>query len=738
MLNEIPLNGCTSEPLMNYLKALGVLRLVSEQKDPKAKGCWKNGVFFIKSSLSGNELLSFFIYDYIPTPVIVPWSGNDFFQAFWGNKKSSISPKKTPTSNEIITAFVNSKADRIRLYREALQQVKEIMVDMKLTSKGQIEKDKTLKSRFIERLRSSMDDKLVYWFDSCSVFSEKKPQFNILLGSGGGSDGNTHFSDNFMQNLWEMIPQFHDLGSKQYNEAIINSDSNLRYALFSEPTNRLVIKRTSSLFNAGAVGGVNAGQGFERASYGCPWNMILCIEGSLALHGNLSRRLNEGYSEGVFPFQVKVAVSGKDSLVNSEQSGKEFWAPLWMKYADYNELSALLSEGRASVGKKPVKNGTDFSRAIASIAVDRGIDSFMRYSIIKGRVGGDNYNTSTAIESLDVHYQTNINLLVECDFFLEKLRSKLSGDKKVGRILDALKGIEKAIQSFCKYGNIQYFSDILCALGKAEKEIALTKGKIGNGDEFPLKPLSGLSSEWIQACDDGSIEFEIALALSSIYDEKVGSLRQNLEPVKGKGWDEKDTVVSWKSSHLIENMAAILERRMIDMQRQSVPDLPLKSKYYASMEAISVFMAGDVDDRRIGELLWGLCLIDQKYGEPCERREETPFYPISRPYCILKHMFVPEKLVFAGEEIHVKPELSVLPLLRAERIQAAIMIAERRLRSCGLMPMTDSRIDQKNWVSSAGFGDVSGLRLAAALLIPVNKPGMKTISKLVLRQEIKS
>ena len=48
---DFELAGCTPEPLMTYLKALGILRLVSEQKDPAARGWWKNDVFCLRSSL---------------------------------------------------------------------------------------------------------------------------------------------------------------------------------------------------------------------------------------------------------------------------------------------------------------------------------------------------------------------------------------------------------------------------------------------------------------------------------------------------------------------------------------------------------------------------------------------------------------------------------------------------------------------------------------------------------------
>ncbi len=34
---------------MAYLKALGILRLVGEQKDPNARGWWENDVFWLRS-----------------------------------------------------------------------------------------------------------------------------------------------------------------------------------------------------------------------------------------------------------------------------------------------------------------------------------------------------------------------------------------------------------------------------------------------------------------------------------------------------------------------------------------------------------------------------------------------------------------------------------------------------------------------------------------------------------------
>jgi len=39
------LTGCSPTPLANYLKALGILRLVAEQSDASARGWWQDEHF---------------------------------------------------------------------------------------------------------------------------------------------------------------------------------------------------------------------------------------------------------------------------------------------------------------------------------------------------------------------------------------------------------------------------------------------------------------------------------------------------------------------------------------------------------------------------------------------------------------------------------------------------------------------------------------------------------------------
>lgn len=76
---SLRLSGCAPIPLAHYLKALGVLRLVSEQVDHQAQGWWEGDTFRLRSTLDREGLLQFFLERYAPTPLVAPWNGGSGF-----------------------------------------------------------------------------------------------------------------------------------------------------------------------------------------------------------------------------------------------------------------------------------------------------------------------------------------------------------------------------------------------------------------------------------------------------------------------------------------------------------------------------------------------------------------------------------------------------------------------------------------------------------------------------------
>lgn len=756
---RIALEGCTPEPLMSYLKALGVFRLVSEQADRDATACWENDVFTLYTCLDRDALVKFFLEAYKPTPIVVPWSGGDFIGV--DIEGSNRVFKNTPTGSTIIEAFLCTSGERLDNYRKVLQEALKALKLAGISKKTDMEK-KDNKVRYLSILRSRVLEDTVLWIDSAAVIAEQSTPFSAMLGSGGGSDGNTHFSDNFMQNLWDVLPDFdsqrEQRKGQQLGDTASISKELLFDALFDLPTNQLVVNRTSALYDSGAVGGPNATQGMERKSLANPWNIIFLFEGVLGFAGALVKRIGvNAVAAASFPFQFRYTTASDTNSADKESSGRELWMPIWLHQSTWEELTYFLGEGRAEVGRKSAQNGLDMARAVASLSVDRGIDSFYRYSIVKGRVGGDNYMTAASQGRFPVRYQRNVELLQEPNFdnWLDRFRSACSGNNVPARFTSALRRIESAIFDYCRYGEQSEMANVLIALGAAERELAVTRGKVGQSKMIPW-PLSGLDQRWIEATNDGSPEYRIALALAGVRDpsqtkENLGPLRCNMEPVEAKGWNlnwlaNPSPQVVWSSSDLMRNLAAVLERRLMDGARAGCKELPIEGRIPLSLNDVANFQYESVDDARIEALLWGLIAV--KPAWPKQRSPDVFTLPLPRVYALLKLLFLPRPLVSDPDEsgkrvwklskdgkegLRIRPEPRILSLLRAGRVGEACEIAYRRLLASGIPPMpgpTSSGV----WRGSAwedAFCDPQ--RLAAALLLPIDDNAVNQLVRIVTR-----
>ncbi|NLF71799.1 MAG: type I-U CRISPR-associated protein Csx17 [Candidatus Anammoximicrobium sp.] len=107
------LNGCSPTPLANYLKALGILRLVVEQlADSHARGWWEGEYFCLLSRLARSELITFFLDKYEPTPLLSPWNkGCGFFK----------------TDDPGLAPLENSQAPRWERFRSGVAQARVLL-----------------------------------------------------------------------------------------------------------------------------------------------------------------------------------------------------------------------------------------------------------------------------------------------------------------------------------------------------------------------------------------------------------------------------------------------------------------------------------------------------------------------------------------------------------------------------------------------------------------------------------
>ena len=123
---SMTLEGCTPTPLASYLKALGVLRLISSDAshvsgraaDPTARGWWESERFHLRTTLNRDALFRFFLEDYSPSPIIGPWNGRAGFLEGDAGAESS------RTGAELVNAIQQSRGLRFERMRQTVQSLR--------------------------------------------------------------------------------------------------------------------------------------------------------------------------------------------------------------------------------------------------------------------------------------------------------------------------------------------------------------------------------------------------------------------------------------------------------------------------------------------------------------------------------------------------------------------------------------------------------------------------------------
>lgn len=746
------LTGCAPIPLAHYLKALGILRLVAEQADPTAQGWWSGDVFHLRTSLDEAALQRFFLEEYKPTPVVVPWSGNDFFAASRNPDPTSFlqrwpitSQKYCPTASAIIEAFLVSDSSRLRHYRNDIHGVFTAMLQSGALDKSSIEgqSGQKVKRAFLTALRSILSDAAVRWIDSAAVLSTDAFVFNAILGSGGGSDGNSHFSDNFMQSLWLVLPDFdaHRRTSVRAVGGLFSSTAAIGHSLYGrESTQAIISGRSPGLFSSQDVGGPNALSGFTAEAAFNPWDYVLCIEGCLAFSGALARKVGSASGPAAaFPFVMRLTTSGAGTLVPQEASAREAWLPLWNKPAIGSELAAFFSEGRLSLGSEYCQRGVEAARAVATYGYDRGVSAYERVGIVRGRVGGDNYNTSVALGRWMPQFNSGATLLPILDKWTNDVRREASSDTAPASVARSLRKLDDAVLSLCRCTRSDGLTEVLIALGELEAIIAksLTWAK-----DAKLRPVPLLPPQWLTDCYDHSIEFRLAASLAAMDSRLFDGLRPYCEPVeKGSrkdgserwyAWSEEassQSRVVWHNGTLADNLIAMLNRRIVEAVQEGAEAnggstvFPGNSHLFAELSDIHRFLAGETDDERLALLFRGLLLIDWEAvtsehfaeGRPDEGWNACP----SAAYAVLKLCHNP----FPIRESRVRLDPAIARLACAGRLNDATRLASRRLLGSGLPPLS----------KSVQGGSASARRIAAAILFPIDDTTVRQLAEGVLK-----
>ncbi len=728
-MNEIVLDGCRPVPLAHYLKALGILRLVSEQKDNRARGFWHRDRFILRTSLDSEELERFFLEEYRPTPIVGPWGARSGF--YPGSSESS--------ARAALTQLIDAESERFSVFKEAANTVRLILEQLQISKKEEVDGQKR---QIMELCRAKLPDDAVYWLDACFSLLADDERFPPLLGSGGNEGSGSYMSGYMQQIAACLLRREHD--------------ACLRAALWERPSIGVTENQTPGHFIPNA-GGANLSNGFGRKASIVPWDYILCLEGALVFTAAATRRMDLSVPSRTasFPFTVENSVAGYSTAVAEKNRG-EMWFPTWRKPTSIGELAALFAEGRATVGRRKARDGVDFARAVASLGIDRGIDGFHRFSFQERN--GQN-NMAVSLGSFDVGLRPNVQLLGAMDGWLASFRWKSQGDNAPASAQRALRTLESSIFALCAHGDPLRVQEVLIALGHCERTMATS---LRWAIESHLRPVPALDPKWLREADDGSVEYRLAAALASVvgwYGHSDGyiSIRQQFEPVrtwKGAGdlrveWEqEAGREVVWSSGHLTQGLNAVFSRRLLLAIQSGVATYPDMGSLPAALGDVADFIEGRVDKRHMTQLLHGLLLVDwtrvKAEHRPRQRPESRRPFPTAF-YALLK-------LCFAGAEKHSRkdatdpptaskeqekeretfsPDRGVPVVPRIHRLAAggesapAAQEALRRLRGSGFVPaLWDCAVDRD-----------TATRSAAALLFPISHSDRQALRRRLLRPE---
>ena len=615
--------------------------------------------------------------------------------------------------------------DRVRAIKEVLKHARKLRTIVKKLGRA------AGKEEIVRACRNRLSDLAVEWIDAAvSLSADDKLAYPPILGTAG-SEGRFDYTNSFMRHVADMIVS-------PANPAA--AEELLKNALYGDPCGHLTVASVGQ-YEPGRAGGFNQGPGIETKHVPTnPWNFILAMEGAIAWASGVARR--QGARGGRFlcsPFTVGATAVGYSSSASGDELGprtSEIWAPLWNRFVGYPELRAFLSEGRAEVGRKPATQGIEFAAAAASLGVDRGVNEFVRYSLLQRR--GESYVALPAAR-FPVHVRRESDLLRELDPILHRIdrfeRSfKAEGLDPPDTFSRARRSIDTAIYDVLLHGGPNRVKQLIAAIGRIEQFFS----RRGSTKKPKLSsPLAGLHVHWVLAADDASIEVRLAAALASIGPtDKVGPIRANIVPInpqKPWSWSVGKDQFAWNGNSLAARLAAVLSRRMMDADRLLCRTNPVRGSLGLHVEDIAALIERQLDERLLEDLFFGFTWVRWEDWEAeretlaaLRNRWSQPVAPctVPRSWSLLKLLFLPDKLrVDHGKEVNLRSEPAIIPLLLAGRVNDACRIARRRLFASGLTPL------------HVEFQDADdGTRLAAALLVPLRSAG--PLAKRVLNADL--
>ena len=539
--DRMTLHGCAPTPLASYLKALGVLRLLSsgansvtgEPADPTVRGWWQSECFQLRTTLGHDGLMEFFLHEYAPSPVIAPWNGRaGFLEGDVGEASTREGALLMRRVNESECSRLQPMRSAVRLLRsnddlvtldalrtesKALNRLAKQARELKDEEEQRECEDrkklidkrvKVIKGRLLPTLRSTISDIHVTYVDSCyAIAADQRMAKPAPLLGAGGLDGSRDFGVRFAAALRKTFA--FDTG-----EPHADAERSLGAAIFKTAV-QLPTAGSIGMFHPGGTG-PNSTVGYVGVNPLNYWDVILAMEGTMVFAGALTRRWQSrslGGASFPFTFEPAQAGSGRFSADDPNRPRGEIWTPLWSKPVRYPELRSVFAEGRLTIGGGTAQNGLDAARSVVSMGTSRGLSGFERYSLIQP--DRKLPYQATPLGRLRTPAAPRPDLIADLEIggWLRTVRSASSGNKASARAKSTVHALEDSLFAMT--------NDSSSAAGTRQAIIAL--GRLVHWLSKSLKarkivnaPPPLLSRAWLLQADDGSPEFRVAAALAGL------------------------------------------------------------------------------------------------------------------------------------------------------------------------------------------------------------------------------
>ena len=406
--------------------------------------------------------------------------------------------------------------------------------------------------------------------------------------------------------------------------------------------------------------------------------------------------------------------------------------PLWRQPATLTDLATMLGEARVQLDRQPANRPVDMARAISRLGVARGIEAFVRYGYLE-RNGQS--TLAVPLGRVQVRHHPRAYLIDDLAAWMDRVQRRSRDKNAPARLVHAERRLADAVFAALTHdATPDRWQAILLAAADIESLQA-------TGTGIDAGVLYGLRPEWVEAVNDGTAEFRLALALGSaaasyFKGKPSDPVRHHVLPLERgarrfKAADKKlvnDPRVVVSGPDPLRDLAAIVERRLIEAaqkgQRRS--RLVAATGCGAHFDDLTRLLSGAVDLDRLFGLARAFMAIkwDQWSREHVPQTTPSTDTP-EECWLAVRLCCLPWPL--AGDQ-DIPADERIVRLLLSGNAVRAIEIARQRLRSVGIRPpmyagVTDA-FSARHWAAALAFPIHRSTALRAAAILDPSMKGL--------------